>query len=771
MYETFFDLNRRPFATTPDPSCFVATPLIQETFDELAVCVENGQGIAVLTAPAGIGKTLMCKKLASELSDTFQTIVLGSAICNTRRSLLQAILYELNQPFHKMAEQELRLAFFEAAKQVRPSKHAIMLILDEAHLLNSELLEEIRSVTNLTAGAEPLVRVVLAGQLALEEVLAEANLEAFNQRIRCHVSLQPFTRTESADYIMQRLAWAGGNGYEAFTPEAIELATHASGGVPRCLNQLCDHSMLLAYVAEQVPVSGAIVREALVDMQQLPLQWNALPETPHLGTQAEETPETTDETPVVESVIEDATSEFDSYELASPSDSSSFEVGASEPEPAGGAVFEIGGPDTESAPSDTPTHDDELTGWSETEIVDCPETLASSHEPETLAHDEEKTLADPVEAEETIELIELQEAIETSESPDAEDVARKEVEAATDEMPEASSALPEMLHLDPMTGQFEEEPVVDHYAAIDASDSMHGVSGIVWDITSETPSLAEPDAVPLEEATAVSNDEIECSAADSHQEAPLQHESEETVVDTPQAADDDFLPVLDVLEPRPDRTIDEIMPLLQECADGVFTADTATPIHEDLSDCQTEIRLAVEDSGSHISVNSNDVQHQDTQIEQIAQTGEIEDDEIEEEIGSEVLEICIETQEALLRRLDAAEMLIPSDPPSEEASGGDTSSDDLTTDGNGLDEPLAEVNSGVLFDEATEPVRPIRFRSSVFDVIEPETPMAGEATEPETVRNTRDDTSHNAISRGNQRGANRPYGRLFSELRRRQRRA
>ncbi len=279
MYEASFGLKRRPFAATPDATCFLQSGTIQGTLDELIVCVEHGQGIAVLTAPAGTGKTLLCERLRFELDERYETVFLRHASFLTRRALLQTILCELNHAFHHPSEQELRLELFPAIRALQPKREALVLICDEAHQLTDSLLEELRILADFAESGRPLVRLVLVGQLSLEEKLAQPSLEAFNQRIRAHVSLSSFDLAGSIDYIDYRLTWAGGRTEEVFTPSALNLIAHASDGVPRCINQLADHTLLLAFVSEQRPAGEELVREALGDLRQLPLHWNELPQS------------------------------------------------------------------------------------------------------------------------------------------------------------------------------------------------------------------------------------------------------------------------------------------------------------------------------------------------------------------------------------------------------------------------------------------------------------------------------------------------------------
>ncbi len=286
MYEAFFQLQRRPFSMTPDAGCFLATDAIRSALDELAVCVERGQGLAVVTGPAGTGKTLLCHRLADELSDRFRTVLLANGRFPTQRALLQAILFELGQPYARMDQQELELALTGVLRSVLAEKQGTVIVIDEAHLLTPRLLERLRTLSDLCDEGRPLARIVLSGQWALEELLATPELEALSQRIGCHATLAPLTRRESLDYIAYRLNWAGGELNQVFTPEAVELICKVCDGVPRNLNQLCDHCLLLAYVAEIRPVGREQVEEALEDLKHLPLQWH-VPAT--LGSRDEPT--------------------------------------------------------------------------------------------------------------------------------------------------------------------------------------------------------------------------------------------------------------------------------------------------------------------------------------------------------------------------------------------------------------------------------------------------------------------------------------------------
>lgn len=280
MYEPFFGMERRPFSATPDPGCFFSSSELQTVIEELTVCVERGQGIGILTAAAGIGKTLLCQHLAASLRQRdeskpqFECVYLANSNFPTRRSLLQAILFEMGDEYSRRDEPELRIDLRSRLLSLRPQREALVLIVDEAHIFADDLLEELRTLADLADNGSSLVRIVLSGQHELEERLTDRAFDALNQRISKQVYAEPFTISESVDYIQHRLAWSGCDVESVFSEEALGVITRASGGVPRCLNQLCDHSLLLAFASDQKPVSESTVREALEDLKQLPLHWN-----------------------------------------------------------------------------------------------------------------------------------------------------------------------------------------------------------------------------------------------------------------------------------------------------------------------------------------------------------------------------------------------------------------------------------------------------------------------------------------------------------------
>lgn len=271
------DPARTPFSSVPDPECFVRVSLAGGACDEIADCLKTGRGIAILTAPAGLGKTLVCHRLQKELGGAFRVVLLPGGGYGEAASFLQAVLHELEQPYRHMSEQEMRLQLLSAVRQVARERDGLVLLLDEAETLSDAVLEEVRLATNLLQEGRPLVRVLLCGQFPLEEKLTAPGAAALNQRIACHVTLEPFSRAESAEYIRGRLERRQARLEDVFAARAVETIAIAADGSPRCLNRLCDRALALTSDAGERLVSEATVRQALEELKQLPLHWNDLP--------------------------------------------------------------------------------------------------------------------------------------------------------------------------------------------------------------------------------------------------------------------------------------------------------------------------------------------------------------------------------------------------------------------------------------------------------------------------------------------------------------
>jgi hypothetical protein len=174
-----------------------------------------------------------------------------------------------------MDEGELRLAILDYLANGDGCPQGVLLLVDEAHVLSLRLLDELRMTTNLVARGEPCVRLVLVGGAALEERLASPKLESFSQRIAARCYLESLTREQTEGYLQSQLATAGGVASQVFAADVAQAVFAATDGVPRLINQLCDHALLLVYSGGRRQVQSSDIEEAWADLQQLPTPWNA----------------------------------------------------------------------------------------------------------------------------------------------------------------------------------------------------------------------------------------------------------------------------------------------------------------------------------------------------------------------------------------------------------------------------------------------------------------------------------------------------------------
>ncbi|MHB8952437.1 MAG: ExeA family protein [Pirellulaceae bacterium] len=273
MYESFFRFEARPFLPSPLADRYFAAASVEHARETVTRCLERAEGAAMILGPAGTGKSTLCQVIAQHMRAHYQVAMLASARLCTRRALLQNILFELKLPYRDREEGELRLSLIDALEPSETSPNGMVLIVDEAHMLPLRLLEEIRMITNLVRQGQPRVRLVLAAGMVLDERMASPRLESFNQRVVARCYLQSMTREETCGYIRAQIHAVGGQADGVFTPEALRAVHRATDGIPRLVNQVCDHVLLMAAIGRRAPVDALGVEEAWADLQQLPTPW------------------------------------------------------------------------------------------------------------------------------------------------------------------------------------------------------------------------------------------------------------------------------------------------------------------------------------------------------------------------------------------------------------------------------------------------------------------------------------------------------------------
>jgi type II secretory pathway predicted ATPase ExeA len=263
----------RPFATQPQVGRYFPAASIEDARRRLARTIERGDGPGVILGGAGIGKSLLLQVLAAQYREKFDVVLLACSQLCTRRALLQAIHFELGLDYHRRDEGELRLSLLDTLLSGDDATQGLLLLVDEGQALAVHLLEELRLLTNLSRGGLPRVRLVMAGLPALEEKLAGPELQSFSQRLSARCYVAPFTRAESSQYVRAQLAASHADADRIFAPPAFDSIFTATDGVPRLVNQICDHALEFAEAKQLEQIDAAVIQAAWADLQQLPTSW------------------------------------------------------------------------------------------------------------------------------------------------------------------------------------------------------------------------------------------------------------------------------------------------------------------------------------------------------------------------------------------------------------------------------------------------------------------------------------------------------------------
>ncbi|MGH9573724.1 MAG: ExeA family protein [Candidatus Acidiferrales bacterium] len=267
MYQRFFGLRESPFNVNPDPRYLYLTRHIQEALAGLTYGIQNRKGFILLTGEVGTGKTTLLNRLLDWLRGQK---VATAFIFNSRLEvshLFDFMMADFEIPCDSREKSQILLRLNQWLLERYRAGETAVLIVDEAQNLSSEVLEEIRLLTNLETSTEKLLQIVLTGQPELEEKLKAPQLRQLRQRITLRCRTSPLSLEETFGYIAERLRIAGANGEPIFSKEAIQTVHLYSRGIPRVVNLLCEHAMINAYVDSVRPVPAHLVEEVARDFQ------------------------------------------------------------------------------------------------------------------------------------------------------------------------------------------------------------------------------------------------------------------------------------------------------------------------------------------------------------------------------------------------------------------------------------------------------------------------------------------------------------------------
>jgi MSHA biogenesis protein MshM len=266
LYLDHFGLNEPPFRITPHTDFFFDGADRGATLEALIYAVLHDEGIVKVSGEVGSGKTMLCRVLMERLPRHVDTIYLATASL-ARDEILQAIADDLklsiNSERAAVALRELQehlITLYAAGRRV-------VILIDEAHVMPDETLEQVRLLSNLESNRHKLLQIVLFGQPELDATLAKTSLRQLRDRITHSFRMRPLALVEVRKYLSFRMRAAGYRGPDVFAPRAVARLTRAAGGLTRRINILTDKALLSAFTENSHAVSERHVRAAIRDSE------------------------------------------------------------------------------------------------------------------------------------------------------------------------------------------------------------------------------------------------------------------------------------------------------------------------------------------------------------------------------------------------------------------------------------------------------------------------------------------------------------------------
>jgi general secretion pathway protein A len=267
MYNAFFGFTQNPFNLSPDPVFFFRSAQHEEALANLIYGVQSRKGFIVLTGEVGTGKTTMLECLRDFL--TAQRIAFAS-LFNSRLNVeefFELLAYDLDLRCNRRSKPEVLLTLNQLLLERSSAGHTTVLIVDEAHNLEWDVLEEIRLLGNLENRRGKLLQILLAGQQELDDKLERPEYRQLKQRISLRCALRGFDLHNTVAYINSRMARAGVANQTIIPRNIMEALHFRCEGIPRLINAVCDNLLLTAFAVETRTVTMQMLDEVTGDMR------------------------------------------------------------------------------------------------------------------------------------------------------------------------------------------------------------------------------------------------------------------------------------------------------------------------------------------------------------------------------------------------------------------------------------------------------------------------------------------------------------------------
>jgi general secretion pathway protein A len=265
MYEAHYGLREKPFSILPDPDMIYWAQNHRLALAMLEYGIMNNAGFTIITGEIGCGKTTLLRYL---LRNLYREMAVGliTSTPHGKAELLQWVMMSLNQPFEG-SYPSLFKSFQEFLHDQYSRGHRTVLVVDEAQNLDWESLEELRMLSNINAGKDQYLQIILVGQPQLKDLLRSPQLLQFAQRVASDFHIKPLNPQEVGEYIEYRLKAAGGE-VQLFSEDACRIIARASQGIPRTINILCDTALVYGFATSADYITGDLVKMVIENKAQ-----------------------------------------------------------------------------------------------------------------------------------------------------------------------------------------------------------------------------------------------------------------------------------------------------------------------------------------------------------------------------------------------------------------------------------------------------------------------------------------------------------------------
>jgi general secretion pathway protein A len=267
MYNAFFGFTQNPFNMSPDPSFLFRSAQHEEALANLIYGVQSRKGFIAITGEVGTGKSTMLECLRDFL--TAQQIAFAS-LFNSRLTVEQffeLLAYDFDLRCNRLSKTEVLLALNNMLLERAAVGRTTVLIVDEAHNLEWDVLEEIRLLGNLENRRGKLLQIVLSGQQELDRKLEAPEFRQLKQRIALRCTLHGLSPQETLAYINSRMARAGLHDQKVISTELMHEIAHRAQGIPRLINAICDNLLLTSFAMESRVSNMEMLDEVTADMR------------------------------------------------------------------------------------------------------------------------------------------------------------------------------------------------------------------------------------------------------------------------------------------------------------------------------------------------------------------------------------------------------------------------------------------------------------------------------------------------------------------------